>query len=327
MKYFYEILCTQYPSGMDIQRLNAASMFDIDEEYLIVGNGAAELINVLGKILEGTVSVGIPAFNEYIRCFESQKIRLLDNADNDYRMNMRRMLEEIDETDNLIIINPDNPSGFFFTKEEILQLLEKCEKKETYCIIDESFVDFADQELRFTLLNEQILEKYPHLIVIKSISKSYGIPGLRLGVMATADKEIRKAMLSQMAIWNINSLAEYYLQIQRLYKKSYIAACNKIAENRKYMLEQLANMKELRVFPSQANYIMCEVKGGITSGKLAAILMQEKNILIKDLSDKKGFYKKSYIRIAVKNEEDNQILLDALKEILTKKEEENAVQG
>lgn len=145
--------------------------------------------------------------------------------------------------------------------------------------------------------------------------------------MATADKEIRKAMLSQMAIWNINSLAEYYLQIQRLYKKSYIAACNKIAENRKYMLEQLANMKELRVFPSQANYIMCEVKGGITSGKLAAILMQEKNILIKDLSDKKGFYKKSYIRIAVKNEEDNQILLDALKEILTKKEEENAVQG
>lgn len=327
MKYFYEILCTQYPSGMDIQRLNAASMFDIDEEYLIVGNGAAELINVLGKILEGTVSVGIPAFNEYIRCFESQKIRLLDNADNDYRMNMRRMLEEIDETDNLIIINPDNPSGFFFAKEEILQLLEKCEKKETYCIIDESFVDFADQELRFTLLNEQILEKYPHLIVIKSISKSYGIPGLRLGVMATADKEIRKAMLSQMAIWNINSLAEYYLQIQRLYKKSYIAACNKIAENRKYMLEQLANMKELRVFPSQANYIMCEVKGGITSGKLAAILMQEKNILIKDLSDKKGFYKKSYIRIAVKNEEDNQILLDALKEILTKKEEENAVQG
>lgn len=322
MKYFYQILCTQYPSGMGIQRLNASSMFDLDEKYLLVGNGAAELINVLGKILTGRVSVGVPAFNEYIRCFKQCELKFIDNTTEGYKLSLDKLLGEIDHTDNLVIVNPDNPSGYFLEYGQIIEILEKCKKKGVFCIVDESFIDFADKDLRYTLLKEEILEKYPRLIVIKSVSKSYGIPGLRLGVMATADEKIKKLMLEEMAIWNINSFAEYYLQIQRLYKKSYVAACNKIAEQRKKLMEQLKQIDCLEVFPSQANYIMCEVKGNISSTQLSAILIRDYNILIKDLSDKRGFIGKSYIRIAVKNEEDNQLLLDALKEIFSQREEE-----
>lgn len=319
MKYFYEILCSQYPSGMGIQRLNAASMFDLDEEYILVGNGAAELINVLGKILEGRVSIGIPAFNEYIRCFKDCELRFMDNAQEEYGFSIHKIMDEIEETDNLMLINPDNPSGAFLEYDEIIKILDRCKEKGVVCVIDESFIDFADEELRYTLLKEDLLDKYPQLVVIKSISKSYGVPGLRLGIMATANQVIKNLMLENMAIWNINSFAEYYLQIQRLYKRSYIISCNKVANQRGYMMEQLKKFDSLRVFPSQANYIMCEVKGEVSSSSLAADLLKNWNILIKDLSTKKGFSGKSFIRIAIKNEEDNQLLLQALHEILEHK--------
>lgn len=317
MEYFFQILCTQYPSGMSIQRLNAASMFDLDEEYLLVGNGAAELINVLGKILQGRVSVGIPSFNEYLRCFQKCEIQTMDNFKNDYAYDLDSILQEIDRTDNLLIINPDNPSGSFLKFDELEEILEKCRSKSVTCVIDESFIDFADKEIRYTLLKEEILEKYPQLIVIKSVSKSYGVPGLRLGIMATANSVIRKMMLDHMAIWNINSFAEYYLQIQRLYKKSYLVSCDKIADQRNYMIRELRQMELLKVYPSQANYIMCEVTGKLTSKELSARLLKEHNILIKDLSDKKGFSGHSFIRIAVKSADENQILLDSLKKIIS----------
>lgn len=316
MKYFFQILCEQYPSGMNIQRLNAASMFNLDEEYLLVGNGAAELINVLGKILKGRVSIGVPSFNEYIRCFKKCIIQTIDNAVNDYDYSLESILAEIEHTDNLLIVNPDNPSGAFLTFEELQEILEKCKAKGVNCVVDESFIDFADQEIRYTLLKEDILDKYPQLIVIKSVSKSYGVPGLRLGVMATANSEIKEQMLENMAIWNINSFAEYYLQIQRLYKSSYVASCNKIAEQRAYMLQELRKIECLKVYSSQANYIMCKVDGKLSSKELAARLLKEYNILIKDLSDKKGFSKKSFIRVAVKNVEENQYFLNSLKEII-----------
>lgn len=316
MTYFYQTLSSQYPSGMNIQRLNAGSMFDLDERYLLVGNGAAELINVLGKVISGKVSVTIPAFNEYIRCFKNAEIRFIDNAKNDFKFDIETILEEIDFTDCLILVNPDNPSGAFLQEDELLIILDKCRETNTICVIDESFIDFADKEVRYSLLCEEILDKYPQLVVIKSISKSYGVPGLRLGVLATSNIKLQEKILDNMAIWNINSFAEYYLQIQRLYKKSYVLACDKIEKQRKNLMQNLERIEALRVFPSQANYIMCEVTGEITSAQLAAILLKQYNILIKDLSKKTGYEGRSYVRIAVKNEESNAMLLEALHKIL-----------
>lgn len=313
--YFFKELLTQYPSGMDVQKLNAASMFEVDEDYLLVGNGAAELINVLGKVLEGRLSVCIPTFNEYVRCFTKCTIREIDSAANDYQYNVEQLLEETNHTDNLLIINPDNPSGAFLEYEEVIRLLDACEDKGVNLILDESFIDFADKNIRYSLIKESILKKYKCLIAIKSVSKSYGVPGLRLGIVATGNKELQNKIRENMAIWNINSFAEYYLQIQRLYKRDYVIACNKIAEQRRYMLEKLKEIEAIKVYPSQANYIMCEVSGNINSGRLAALLIKKYNILIKNLSGKKGFQKKSFIRLAVKNQADNEMLISAIKEL------------
>lgn len=321
LKYFFEELLTQYPSGMNIQKLNAASMFGVDEEYLLVGNGAAELINVLGKIVQGRLSVCIPAFNEYIRCFVNCESHIIDSSKNDYQYNIEQLLEEVEHTDNLLIVNPDNPSGAFLTYDEIMQIVEKCHQNHVLLIIDESFIDFAEKNVRYTLINDRVLEKYEELIIIKSISKSYGVPGLRLGIMATANRVILKQMKDNLAIWNINSFAEYYLQIQRLYKKSYMLACDKIAVQRKKMIQKISEIKGMTAYPSQANYIMCSLDETVSmnSAQLSLILLKKYNLLIKNLSAKKGFNGKSYLRFAIRSEEDNCRLIDALREELGEK--------
>lgn len=317
ISFFFKDLLTQYPSGMDIQKLNASDMFGVDADYLLMGNGAAELIDVLGRILTGRLSVCVPVFNEYLRCFTQCEIREIDSGANGYRYHLPQLLEEIEHTDHLLIVNPDNPSGAFLTYAEIVQLMEKCEEKNVFLIVDESFIDFAETENRYTLIREDILKRYKHLIVLKSISKSYGVPGLRLGVMAAGNPEIQREAGKRMPVWNINSFAEYYLQIQRLYKKDYILACNEIAKQRTKMQEQLSGIEGIDVYPSQANYIMCRLTGKVDSFRLATLLIKKYGILIKDLSGKKGFQGGAFIRLAVKREEDNAMLVSAVREILS----------
>ena len=316
MTYFFKDLLTQYPSGMAIQKLNAGSMFDVDEDYLLVGNGAAELIAALGRCVDGKMLLHMPTFNEYNRCFKHCEFDVINGIDFDYKFSVDEFLSRMENADIITIINPDNPSGSFLPFDEMKTILEKSKLLSKTVIVDESFIDFAEQKLRYTLVNNDILQEYPNLVVIKSISKSYGIPGIRLGIMATSNTELLKKVQQETAIWNINSYAEYYLQIQRLYKGTYISACNKVAEERKYLISELGKFSQLKIYPSQANYVMCEVLGGISSHKLATELVSKYDILIKDLSNKAGFEKRSYIRIAVRSRDDNQKLIDALKLII-----------
>ena len=207
MKYFYEPLLTQYPSGMSVQRLLADKLFKVDKDYLVVGNGAAELICVLGRIFHGRMALSVPAFNEYIRCFENCDIVELPASEDAFRLSKDRLIQAAKNVDILAIINPDNPSGSFLTLSELKEVLQKCREWNVRCIVDESFIDFAQKDKRYTLLSDELLEQYPNLLVIKSISKSYGVPGLRLGVLATSDKTLLAEIRRYMPIWNINSFA------------------------------------------------------------------------------------------------------------------------
>lgn len=183
-------------------------------------------------------------------------------------------------------------------------------------IFDESFIDFADKEIRYTLLNEEILNEFDNLIVIKSISKSYGVPGLRLGVLASSNADYINLIKKTNAIWNINSFAEYYFQIYEKYSKSYAAACDSIATERARFIKELSSIKNLHVFNSQANYLLCRLDGQNRSDELAVKLLEECNIFIKDLTGKKCFDQPKYIRLAIRNQEDNDLLIKALKNFI-----------
>lgn len=313
IKFFFNTLLCQYPSGMYVQKINAGRMFNVDEDYILVGNGAAELINALGRLTQGRITLTMPTFNEYIRCFPNCKIQEIFTIEDEFKFNVEKIIEATEHTDILVIVNPDNPSGDYIGYDDMLRIIEKCNEKEVLCIIDESFIDFADKKIRYTLINSDILKKYKNLVVIKSISKSYGVPGLRLGVMATSNLELLKKVEKVMPVWNINSFAEYFMQIITLYKKEYIMACNKIEEERNSFQQKLKEISFLKVHDSQANFIMCEVVNKFSSKELANILIKDFNILIKDLSTKKGFFKRQYIRIAIRDKGNNQLLYNALK--------------
>ena len=315
MQNEFPTLLTQYPSGENVQNMNAERLFGVDKEHILVGNGAAELINALGHIARGTIAVNLPAFNEYVRCFKNCVIKEIDNSRIDYKLDVKFIEKAIDECDYTALINPDNPSGFMLDKEQVLSLAKRAMEKGHKLIVDESFVDFADSKRRFTLLDDEFINVNPNVIVIKSISKSYGVPGIRLGLLASSDKALIKALRDDMQIWNINSFGEYYLQIYQLFAKDYAQACDAIVNERNRVIAELRKLKSIRVYDSEANYILVDLKE-TNSLDLAAKLLDEKNILIKDLSTKNYFYGKNFIRLAIRDENDNNALIEALNEYL-----------
>ena len=317
MQTNFERLLGEYPSGMGVNSLIAAKIFGLHASQVIVGNGAAELIKSLMERFTGRLGMAFPTFQEYPNRKAEKDVVPYFVTNDEFRYTAKNLMDFYEDKDIevLALINPDNPSGNYIRREDVLKLSEWCEKKNIRFVVDESFVDFVDEEETTTLLYEEILKANPNLIVVKSISKSYGVPGLRLGVLASSDEELIAEMKKDVAIWNINSFAEFYLQIYEKYAKDYAKAIEKFKQTRAAYIKDLQALSGLRVLPTQANYVLCEVTSGVTSRKLAEDLLEE-NILIKDLSTKKGFDGKNYIRLAVRDEKDNAILVEALKRYL-----------
>ncbi|MCM1141822.1 MAG: aminotransferase class I/II-fold pyridoxal phosphate-dependent enzyme [Muribaculum sp.] len=315
MKANFEPLLREYPSGMGVNSLLAGKYFGIKQDYVVVGNGAAELIKNLMETSDGKVGVTYPTFEEYPnRLQEDNIIKFVPNNENfSYTAEDLMQFFADKNIETLLVVNPDNPSGNFIPINDIKSLANWCESRNIRLVVDESFVDFSEDGENNKLLHNDILETYSNLYVMKSISKSYGVPGLRLGVLVSSNKEVISRMKKKVAIWNINSFAEFYMQIYGKYEKDYARSCEKFREERRLFESELKTISYLRVIPSQANYFLCEVTNKFTSYELTLKLLTEFNILIKDCSSKKGFPKdKQYIRIAIRDREDNKSLIKAL---------------
>ena len=318
MKASFETLLREYPSGMRVNSLLASKNFSLKQDYIVVGNGAAELIKVLIERHTAKIGVIYPTFEEYPNRAVRENIvsYIPANSDKHYSADDVIAFYGDKEIGTLLLINPDNPSGNYIPYGDLLRLIEWTGERGVQFIVDESFVDFVDVEGEFSLLHNELLAANPHLVVVKSISKSYGVPGLRLGVLASGNTEIIATIKKEVAIWNINSFGEFYMQIYEKYHKEYLLACKAFREERKLFHEELQQIDYLRVIPSQANYFMCELVGGkYTSHELAVRLLTDYNILIKDCSGKSAFAGGEYIRIAVRDRNDNHRLVEALKEL------------
>lgn len=313
----FNALLTQYPSGMYVNSLIAGKCFGVRQEYIVPGNGAAELIKSLMELLPGKVGVTYPTFEEYPNRREKEMLEIFapDNEDFHYTVDDLIGYYSTHPVNSILLINPDNPSGNFIPKSDVLALADWCEQRSVKLIVDESFVDFSTGYKNNTLLSNQILDCHPNLIVVKSISKSYGVPGLRLGILASSDTSLIDTIKKDVSIWNLNSFAEFYMQIFSKYESDYHKACHKFADERERFWKELNSISYLRVIPSQANYFLCEVLPPFTSHDLTVKLLNDSNILIKDCSTKKAFAGKSYIRIAIRNREDNKRLIQKLKEL------------
>ncbi|HYH03510.1 MAG TPA: aminotransferase class I/II-fold pyridoxal phosphate-dependent enzyme, partial [Bacillota bacterium] len=201
LKMNFNTLITQYPSGQSIQNLLAAKMFGCDSSEILVGNGAAELIKGLVNHIPGKLGVVYPTFNEYPERIGMERVVPLIPQNEQFRYSVTELKKFSRDLKGLVLINPDNPSGNLLDKPAVMDLLEFSRQNDIYLILDESFVDFADTKLRFSMIDSSIMQQYPNLIVIKSISKSYGIPGLRLGVIATGNSALLGKVRKELSIW------------------------------------------------------------------------------------------------------------------------------
>ncbi|MBP5360336.1 MAG: aminotransferase class I/II-fold pyridoxal phosphate-dependent enzyme [Bacteroidaceae bacterium] len=316
IKASFETLMREYPSGMRVNSLLASKNFGVKEEYILVGNGAAELIKAYMENWAGRTGIILPTFEEYPNRKDCDSVvQYVPEADG-----FKYTAEDIKrhfadkEIDSLLLINPDNPSGNYIPFAEVMGLIEWTKEQGLQFIVDESFVDFAQVEGQFSLFDNGILAANPHLTVVKSISKSYGVPGLRLGVLASGNTEVIAKLKKQVAIWNINSFGEFYMQIYEKYHKDYDKACELFRAERALFKAELDEVPFLKVYDSQANYFLCRVTERFTSHELALTLLKH-NILIKDCGAKKAFNGGKYIRLAVRNREDNHYLTETLKSI------------
>lgn len=314
MKANYDTLLTEYPSGMYVNSLLASKYFDIKHNYIVVGNGAAELIKSMLENINGKYGIIYPTFEEYPNRLSKDAIVPFISSKEDCQYTADDLIQFYTdkEIDYLVLINPDNPSGNFIPTKDVLHLSNWCKEHSIKLIVDESFVDFSENFECNNLIHNDILEGNPNLIVIKSISKSYGVPGLRLGILATSDEKIINCIKKNVAIWNINSFAEYYMQIFGKYQNCYIEACYQFIKERERFQKEMNKVSFVRVIPSQANFFMIELTGRYTSNELSSILLKRFNILIKSCNTKHGLENKNYIRIAVRNRIDNDRLIDAL---------------
>ena len=317
MQANFRTLVTEYPSGMKVNTLLASKCWGIKEDYIVPGNGAAELIKALMEELPGTLGIIRPTFEEYPNRRDKDSLVTFIPQNCDYRYTADDIMDffATKSVSSILLINPDNPTGNFIPIDDVYRLAAWCEEKNIRLIVDESFVDFTVGWRNNTLLHNETLDKYPNMIVIKSISKSYGVPGIRLGILCSADADFVTKIKRSISIWNINSFAEFFMQIYTKYEADYSIACDKFIEERERFEKRLRKISFLRVMPSQANYFMVEVLAPFTANRLVLSMLKRFNILLRDCTAKVGLDNKQYMRIAVRGHDDNTKLLEALEQI------------
>ena len=314
----FRTLLTEYPSGMRFNAQFAADMFGVPPRQIIPGNGASELIKLFMEDIKGNVGFVYPTFEEYPNRIAEGR-RIVFNPPNEgFRYSAADLMKYFfgKRISCLCLVNPDNPSGNLLTVKEVEELSLWASRQSIKILIDESFADFEDRDKRETLIDTELLAEHPNLYVIKSIGKSFGVPGCRLGILASGDEEFIAWAKKKVSIWNINPFGEVFMEIMPKYRADYEKGCDSIAAERDRFVSELARIAFLKVFPSQTNYVLAKVLPPFDATSLTNLLWDQHRILLKDCSNKKGFPDTSYVRITVRNKADNNLFIHTLETLI-----------
>ena len=311
MKAQFGALVTAYPSGMNVQCELATRLFPINASQVLVGNGASELIRSLRRVLPGPWCVPVPTFEEYLAHGEGNV--LVETSATGFAFDPSQLESRAGAARVLALVNPNNPTGRLMPAAEVEETVEATRRLGMRLILDESFIDFAGAET-LSLLDAESLERNPHVLVIRSLGKSHGVGGLRLGVLATGDAALLASVRADLPIWNVGSLAEGFLQVAPRHHEAYLAACRRLSLERSRLAQGLSALKGVTVYPSLGNFLLVELP--VAASPLVSALIERFDILIKDLTGKAGLLGGRHVRIAVRTEAENDRILDALKALL-----------
>ena len=312
------MLIKSYPSSNSIiSQRNLASVLHVDPCSLVIGNGATELITIIVEELIDDIAIPVPTFSEY-----TEKIRRKDcaklfqlPAEQDYQLNLDIYAAWIDENKitSALIINPGNPTGQLIPLNAMMKFLDKMSHLKMI-IVDESFIDFADENIPSLLPH---IDKFRNLMLVRSMSKHCGIPGLRLGYCCSSNKEYLKCVRKSLPVWNINTLAEYFLTQLKKTDADYHKARLKVISDIRYFYQELKKIEGFHVYPTGSNFVLIKSHCGLTATELQHILLEEYHAYVRDCSNKVGL-DAYHIRAASQGRKKDKILIKALQEISAK---------
>ena len=320
LKENIEDIVLNYPMAQNALAELIADLINQPINRIVVGNGAAEIIKILSGHLAKKIIVPVPSFNEYVNAAPEGKVVEFPLEFPSFQLDVDKFAAEAINVgaDMAVVVTPNNPTSLHVPKADLIRLSKKLEKNNCMLIIDESFLDFTADNENISL--EQELEKYPNMVILKSMSKAYGICGLRIGYLLTANLEFASAVRNEIHIWNINGFAEEFLRILPDYQKEFKASCETVIKDRDIFYNQLCDIPNMKVFKPDANYIFCRLPNDALSGpEVTKRLFIEYNIYIKDSNGKTQPEADRYIRIASRTQEENSKLVDALLDVMYKK--------
>jgi histidinol-phosphate/aromatic aminotransferase/cobyric acid decarboxylase-like protein len=307
-------LVKAYPSTNWYLSSVLAESMGLSHKEVVVGNGASELISAITSRFVNNLAVHVPTFDEYTNRAQTQGKQVsLFSMPGSFELDIDAFIQHVksSNSDAALFIRPNNPTGTYVSKAELTHFLDGMPDL-NLVLVDESFIEFVDTEASPSALD--LIFEYPNLMVVKSLSKNYGIPGLRLGYAVTGDTDRLSALRADLPIWNINSLAQFFLEDMDGYRSDYIESCAKVRDATQSLYRALGTVPYLYPYPTHGNFVLCQLLYGQTSEELTARLFEHSRALINNCGSKHGLDDR-FVRIACRTQEENSRLVGALKEI------------
>jgi threonine-phosphate decarboxylase len=304
-----------YPDYAEAHQQQISEMTGLAPETIVPCNGSTEIITMLCQEAEGPVLTCVPTFSRWTDLPLELSVPLYTihrRRENAFRLDVDEIIRRVREVGarTLIISNPNNPTGAWLNLYEVKALA--CALTDLRAvIIDESFIDFSDLESAAAYAAEM-----PNLVVVKSLGKSLGWHGVRLGY-AAAETRRAKALRDRLPFWNINGLAAYVLKTVTRFKAEYRASFMRVAEDRIYMTDRLSTVPALTVYPSKANFLFIELPEGVPGKLLRDRLLKNHGVMVRECSNKIGS-SEQYLRVAVQGREAVDVLVPVLREEISR---------
>jgi histidinol-phosphate/aromatic aminotransferase/cobyric acid decarboxylase-like protein/GTP:adenosylcobinamide-phosphate guanylyltransferase len=309
-------IVTNYPVGqMEIDRL-VAQWTATHPTNIVVGNGAAELIKVLGQHFIEKLTIPVPSFNEYENVLRPEQLDRVALDPVTFELDLDAFAESARQagSDIAVLVTPNNPTALSVDRQAVLELARRLAEHGCRLIVDESFIEFSRAGRSASV--EGDVDSHPNLVIIKSMSKVFGIAGLRIGYLLTADQHFAAAVRSHLPIWNLNGMAESFLRHVGRYRSEFAASCEVVRDTCQELYHSLCELPGLTPFRPDANFVFCKVTTpGLTGPALARRLYVEHGILIKDCASKTMPEADRYLRIASRTAIENRRLVDALSQL------------
>lgn len=302
-----------YPVGHAILQQLLGAVVNQPPERVVIANGASELINVCGRVLDNVV-LAVPGFNEYEEVFGGAKLARVEVLPPTFRVEVESLHRAAvcAKAQAVIVISPNNPTSIAIPREDLLRLAKLLAERGTLLVVDESFVDFCAGVDSL----ERDLTDHPNLVVVKSMSKAYGVSGLRLGYLATANLEFASTIRAELPIWNINGFAESFLRLLPRFHQDFQSSLERVRDDRDQLYADLAGIEGLQVWKPDANFILVRVPEPWTGPQVGRALFARSKILVKDCSGKSMREAEKYLRISSRTGPQNCRLVVALAEVL-----------